>query len=340
MKKNKYILAIESSCDETSVALINLDGDVLCEITKTQIDLHKIYGGVVPEVASRSHLAEVRGILDEILTKIDTKQLVAVAATGGPGLIGGLMVGVMVAKGIAIWLDIPFIAVNHLRGHALSPRIANKNFDYPFLLLLISGGHCQILSALSHDNYQILGKTIDDSVGEAFDKVARMLGFEYPGGVYIQEAAKNGDKHKYKFKIPMDDGVNPDFSFSGLKTNVLHTIQKLGTLTHQNKCDIAASFQYTATRTLKKKLTIAMEKYLQLSLNGIQKFGVCGGVAANLEIREMLENLCQKYNFELFKPNIQHCTDNASMIAVAALEKYNNNNFDELDFEPKSRWNY
>ncbi len=335
---NKVILAIESSCDETSVAIIDLNGNILNEITKTQIDLHKIYGGVVPEIASRSHLAEIQNILETILKNIKKEDIVAVAATGGPGLIGGLIVGVMVAKGIAISLNIPFIAVNHLRGHALSSKIENKSFEYPFLLLLISGGHCQILSAKSFDDYQILGKTIDDSVGEAFDKVARMLGFDYPGGIFIQQEAIKGDKYKYKFKIPMTSGNNPDFSFSGLKTNVLHTIQKIEKLTTQNISDIAASFQYTVAKTIEKKLEIAIEKYKQYSFEGKNKLGVCGGVAANIEIRETLQQLCLKHDFELFIPSIKYCTDNASMIAIAALEAYNNKQFNTFDFEPKSQW--
>ncbi len=335
----KYILAIETSCDETSVALIDLDGNILNEITKTQIDLHKIYGGVVPEIASRSHLLEIKEILNNFLPIIDKNQLVAIAATGGPGLIGALMVGVMVAKGMAIMLNIPFIAVNHLRGHALSPKIEYKNFDYPFLSLLISGGHCQILAAKSFNDYQILGKTIDDSAGEAFDKVAKMLGFEYPGGLHIQETAKNGDHLKYKFKIPMDDGVNPDFSFSGLKTAVLKEIQKIDCLTDQNKSDIAASFQYTVARAIEKKLEIAIKKYNNLLLNNANKLGCCGGVAANIQIRQMLTSLCKKHSFDLFIPSIKYCTDNASMIAVAALEAYNNEIFSELNFEPLSKWN-
>lgn len=333
----KHILAIETSCDETSVAVIDMDGNVIKERTFSQIEIHKQYGGVVPEVASRSHVVQIQFLLKEISNDFDKTSLVAVAATGGPGLIGGLMVGVMVAKGISFAMGIPFIAVNHLEGHLLSPKIERKDFSYPFVSALMSGGHCQVVLAREFGNYEIIGKTVDDSVGEAFDKIARVLGFDYPGGKYIEQCAKAGDKDKYKFTVPMNETGNCNMSFSGLKTAAINVIKGIGELSEQDKADVSASLQNIIVKTLLIKLNNSIT-YAKSVMPEVKNLSICGGVASNLEIRSAINDLCQKHGMNMFIPSLRYCTDNASMIAVVALEYYKRELYTEDDFEPVSRW--
>ncbi len=341
MKKEKtIILGIESSCDETAVAVVDSDKNILSHVLLSSMDEHQKYGGVVPEIAARSHLLYLDGLVGKAMTEaaIDYKDLSAVAATGGPGLIGGVMVGMMGAKTIALACDIPLIAVNHLEGHALMPRLAN-DIDFPFLLLLVSGGHCQILVCENVNKYHLLGTTIDDALGEVFDKLARMMGLGYPGGPIIEELALSGDENRFDLPRPLKGRPNCDFSFSGLKTKLRQTIDMWqGENIHpQDAADLAASFQKAALDCLedrlKRAIAIAKKDFPQLST-----LVVAGGVAANQYFRKGLENLATQNQLSFYAPPLSLCTDNGVMIAWAGVERYRLNLTDGLDFKPRPRW--
>ena len=341
MNKKPTILGIESSCDETAASVIteNEHGTpiILSNIISSQTDVHKEFGGVVPELAARSHIEKIDLITKKAIDKsgIKISDIDAVASTAGPGLIVCLSVGLSFGKTMALSLDRPFIAVNHLEGHALSPKL-NSKLNYPYLLLLISGGHTQFLSVKNLGNYKRLGTTIDDAVGEAFDKTAKLIGIEFPGGPQIEVYAEKGDPNKYKLPKPIFNKGGCNLSFAGLKTAVLK-ISKI-IKTEQEKYDLAASFQKTIEEILYKKTKIAFEEFKKMNKNNKNKFVVAGGVAANKKIRDMLENLCKEENFEAIFPPMSLCGDNAAMIAMVGLEKFKLKQFSELDYPAKPRW--
>ena len=341
MNKKPLILGIESSCDETAASIIteNEQGipTILSNIVSSQVDIHKEFGGVVPELAARSHIEKIdlitKKAIDESGRKIE--EIDAVASTAGPGLIVCLSVGLSFGKAIASSLNKPFIAVNHLEGHALSPKL-NSELNYPYLLLLISGGHTQFLSVKGLGDYKRLGTTIDDAVGEAFDKTAKLLGIEFPGGPKIEIYAKKGDPKKYELPKPIFNKGGCNLSFAGLKTAVLKISKQIKT--DQERYDLAASFQRTIEEILYKKSKIAFEEFKEINKENKNKFVVAGGVAANKRIREVLTNLCKEENFEAIFPPINLCGDNAAMIAMVGLEKFKLNQFSELDYPAKPRW--
>jgi N6-L-threonylcarbamoyladenine synthase len=341
MKKKPIILGIESSCDETAASIIteNEQGKpvILSNIISSQVDVHKEFGGVVPELAARSHIEKIDLITKKAInvSRIKMNDIDAIAATAGPGLIVCLSVGLSFGKTIASLLNKPFIAVNHLEGHALSPKL-NSKLDYPYLLLLISGGHTQYLSVNQLGKYKRLGTTIDDAVGEAFDKTAKLLGIEFPGGPQIEVYAKKGDPNKYELPKPIFHKGGCNLSFAGLKTAVLRIVKQIKT--EQEKYDLAASFQKTIEEILYKKSKIAFDEFKKINTTNKNKFVVAGGVAANKRIREVLTNLCKEEDFEAIFPPINLCGDNAAMIAMVGLEKFKLKQFSELDSPAKPRW--
>ena len=342
------ILGIETSCDETAVAIVDDSKNILSHILRSQIDLHQKFGGVVPEIAARSH-AE---ILDELIllalreANLKFEDIDGFAATCGPGLIGGVIVGMMAAKTLASIYQKPFLAVNHLEAHALTTRLTS-DVEFPYLLLLISGGHCQILLAENFGDYKKLGETIDDALGEAFDKVAQMLDLPYPGGPAVEELAKHGDEKRFKFSRPLIGDKNHlfNFSFSGLKTSVRREIEQLigedfshltspKKIRAKDKVDICASFQRVVCEILVNRL----ENIFQSVDKKFSKIIIAGGVAANRHIFSNLTNWAKKYDLEIIAPPIKFCTDNAAMIAWTGVEKMHLGKIDELNFKPKARW--
>ena len=341
MKKKITILGIETSCDETAVSIIeeNLGGkpSILSNIVSSQVDVHKKFGGVVPELAARSHIEKIDFIAKEAIlkSKIKIQDIDAVATTAGPGLIVCLSVGLNFGKTIALSLKKPFIAVNHLEGHALSPKL-NYKIDYPYLLLLISGGHSQFLSVQGLGKYKRLGTTIDDAVGEAFDKTAKLLGIEFPGGPKIEEYAKLGDKNFYTLPKPIINRGGCNLSFAGLKTAVLKISKTIKS--DKEKYNLAASFQKTIEEILYKKSKNAFNEFRKNNKLKQNTFVIAGGVASNKNIRKKLADLSLKENFNPIFPPIELCSDNAAMIAMVGLEKYKLGINDKLDFPAKPRW--
>ena len=341
MSKKPIILGIESSCDETAASIITENKAglpvILSNIVSSQTDIHKEFGGVVPELAARSHIEKIDLIVNKAIKEsgIKLEEIDAIATTAGPGLIVCLSVGLSFGKAMASSLDKPFIAINHLEGHALSPKL-NSKLDYPYLLLLISGGHTQFLSVQSLGEYKRLGTTIDDALGEAFDKTGKMLGIEFPGGPQIEEYAKKGDPNKYELPKPIFHKGGCNLSFAGLKTAVLRVTKRIKT--PQEKYDLAASFQKTVEEILYKKSKIAFKEFKNLNKDCENIFVVAGGVAANKKIREVLTKLCIEENFKYIFPPISLCGDNAAMIAMVGLEKFKLNQFDKLDHPAKPRW--
>jgi len=341
MKKKIIILGIESSCDETAVSIIeenhNNKPKILSNIVSSQVDVHKEFGGVVPELAARSHIEKIDLIAKKAIneSKVKVEDIDAIAATAGPGLIVCLSVGLNFGKTIACFLNKPFIAVNHLEGHALSPKL-NSEINYPYLLLLISGGHTQFLNVQGLGKYKRLGTTIDDAVGEAFDKTAKLLGIEFPGGPIIEKYAKLGDENKFKLPKPIINKGGCNLSFAGLKTAVLKISKKIKT--KKEKYDLAASFQRTIEEILLKKTKIAFSEFKKNNTNKKNIFVIAGGVASNNKIRKKLIELSLKEKFEPIFPPINLCSDNAAMIAMVGLEKFKQNQFDDLSFPAKPRW--
>ena len=332
------VMGIESSCDETACAIVNDKREILSSVVWSQFEEHRRFGGVVPEIAARAHLEQVDLIVQEAMTEaqVDFDDLSAVAVAGGPGLIGGVIVGVMTAKAIAMAHNLPFVAVNHLEGHALMARLTN-DVAFPYLLLLVSGGHCQILAVEAPGKYVRLGGTIDDSAGEAFDKVAKMLQVGYPGGPNIERVAVYGDPKRFALPRPMKGRDDCLFSFSGLKTAVWHQIEVLGDLAEQDKADLAASFQQAVIESvidrLKHGIALFKEKYPKA-----KDLVVSGGVAANCALREAIENLARTRQMTFAAPPLKLCTDNGVMIAWAGLERFKNGKTSALDFKARPRW--
>ena len=341
MSKKPIILGIESSCDETAASIVteNEAGipTILSNVISSQIDVHKEFGGVVPELAARSHMEKIDFIVNKAIkdSGININDIDAVASTAGPGLIVCLSVGLSFGKALSASLNIPFIAVNHLEGHALSPKLDSK-LDYPYLLLLISGGHTQFLDVKKLGKYKRLGTTIDDALGEAFDKTAKLLGIDFPGGPQIEIFAKKGDQNKYKLPKPIFNKGGCNLSFAGLKTAILKISKQIKT--EQEKFDLAASFQKTINDILHKKTQIAFKEFEKENKLKEKIFVIAGGVAANKHIRNMFINLCKEKEYQYIFPSIKLCGDNAAMIAMVGLEKFKTKKFDNLDFPAKPRW--
>tara|TARA_Y100001970_G_scaffold55315_1_gene70062 strand:- start:933 stop:2006 length:1074 start_codon:yes stop_codon:yes gene_type:complete len=341
MSKKPFILGIETSCDETAASILTENDNghpiILSNIISSQIDIHKEFGGVVPELAARSHIEKIDWIVKKAIedSGVEIEEIDAVASTAGPGLVVCLSVGLSFGKAFAASINKPFIAVNHLEGHALSPKL-NSKINYPYLLLLISGGHSQYLSVKNLGDYKRLGTTIDDAIGEAYDKTAKLLGIEFPGGPQIEILAEKGDPHKYNLPKPIFNKGGCNLSFAGLKTAILKLSKEIKT--EQEKFDLAASFQKTVIEILYKKTIIAFTEFENTVKTKENKFVVAGGVAANKKIRDMLTNLCKDKSYEPIFPPIELCGDNAAMIAVVGLEKFKLKQFNNFDYPAKPRW--
>ena len=340
MNKKITILGIESSCDETAASILQEENGqikILSNIVSSQFDIHREFGGVVPELAARAHVEKIDLISEKAIleSKITLDEIDAVAATAGPGLIVCLTVGLNFGKTVAASLNKPFVAVNHLEGHALSPKL-NSDLEFPYLLLLISGGHTQYLYVESLGKYKRLGTTIDDALGEAFDKTAKIIGIEFPGGPKIEKYAKKGNKNRFKLPKPILNRGGCNLSFAGLKTATLRIQSEIKT--EQDKFDLAASFQKTIEEILHEKTKRAFEIYLNENAYLKKTFVVAGGVAANQGIKNTLENLSKENKFECLFPDINLCSDNAAMIALVGLEKFKKKLFNELDFKVNPRW--
>lgn len=340
------VLGIESSCDETAAAIVNEKKEIVSECLWTQIEDHKVYGGVVPEIAARAHLEHIDDIIEHTLKKAGLKpdDIDAFAASSGPGLIGGVVIGVMAAKALALALNKPFIAVNHLEGHALAPRLTG-DVKYPYLLLLVSGGHCQILIVKGVGDFERLGTTIDDAAGEAFDKVSKMLNLGYPGGPIIEKMAELGNEHRFVLPRPLCNSNDCNLSFSGLKTAVRKIIESYandGIIEHsimrkRDVADICASFQLAVADCLIHKLEKAIEIFKQNYPEG-KDIVVSGGVAANTYLRKRMQELAERSGLIFSAPPIRFCTDNGVMIAWAGLERFAKGFQNDLDFKPRPRW--
>jgi N6-L-threonylcarbamoyladenine synthase len=333
------VLGIETSCDETAAALVTDQRQVLADVVLSQLEDHRPFGGIVPEIAARAHLEHVDRLVAEAMRRagLGYGQLDAVAATGGPGLIGGVMVGVATAKAIALAAGKPFVAVNHLEGHALTARLTH-GLDFPYLLLLASGGHCQLLAVLGVGQYRRLGSTIDDAAGEAFDKVAKMVGLGYPGGPRVEKAARSGDPARFALPRPMKGKPGCDFSFSGLKNAVRLLVESLPKpLSDQDVADVCAGFQAAVADSVADRTRRALAEFTARWPEG-RTLVVAGGVAANQALRDTLVAVAGQAGFTFLAPPLGLCTDNAAMIAWAGVERFSLGLRDGLDFAPRPRW--
>ena len=322
-------LGIESSCDETAAALVDSDRRIIAQRIASQDEAHRPYGGVVPEIAARAHVEKLTPLIEATLADagMTLDQVDAIAATAGPGLIGGVMVGLVTAKALALASDKPLIAINHLEGHALSPRLADATLGFPYLLLLVSGGHCQLLLVSGVGHYRRLATTIDDALGEAFDKTAKILGLGYPGGPAVERLAAQGNAKAVPLPRPLLGSAEPHFSFAGLKSAVLRAKQAG---VHAD-ADIAAAFQQAAVDCILDRTTRALEH-----AGGATALVVAGGVAANLAIRGALKGLASAHRLRFVAPPLVLCTDNAAMIAWAGIERLGQS--DPLDISARPRW--
>lgn len=334
------VLGIETSCDETAAAVVGDDRRIRANIVLSQIEEHRPYQGVVPEIAARSHLDHIDRLVAEALAESGCgwTDLDGIAATAGPGLIGGVLVGLTTAKAIALVKGLPLIAVNHLEGHALSARLAD-GIDFPYLLLLVSGGHCLLVAVEDVGRYRRYGGTVDDAIGEAFDKTAALLNLGYPGGPAVENAARDGDASRFRLPRPMAGRPGCDFSFSGLKTAVRHAVAALpdGTAGPRDSADLAAAFQEATADVLADRAANAIERFLSEFPDG-QHFVVAGGVAANDAIRETLSRAVAAEGMQFVAPPAELCTDNAAMIAWAGLERLRLGLTDSMDFAALPRW--
>ena len=341
------VLGIETSCDETAASVVAWRAGsaprILSNVVLSQLEEHAAFGGVVPEIAARAHVEALDGIVEAALTEAGTTldDVDAVAATAGPGLIGGLLVGLMTAKAIAAAAGKPLIAVNHLEGHALSARLIGE-VEFPYLILLVSGGHTQILLVEGPGRYERWASTIDDAIGEAFDKTAKLLGLPYPGGPNVERVARGGDARRFDFPHPLKGEARPDFSFSGLKTAVRQAATAIAPLSDQDVADIAASFQRAIVETLADRVARSLERFRVEHPNAeAPTLVVAGGVAANGPIRAALLDLCERHGFAFLAPPAALCTDNAAMIAWAGIERLRAGlaaDGDPMAMAPRSRW--
>jgi len=334
------VLGIETSCDETAAAVVTDQREILSDVVLTQIEQHRPFGGIVPEVAARAHLEFADQVVKDAMSQANMafSDLAGVAVTGGPGLIGGVIVGVMTAKAIAMAHNLPFIAVNHLEGHALTARLTN-DVDFPYLLLLASGGHTQLLAVRGVGDYVRLGTTIDDAVGEAFDKSAKILGLGYPGGPPLEAAARLGDAQRFALPRPLRGKPGCNFSFSGLKAAVKRSVDALppGELLPQDINDMAASFQAAVADVIGERTKKAIAQFRNLCPQG-STIVIAGGVAANTALRQRLGDVAESEGLVLAAPPLHLCTDNGAMIAWAGIEHLKLNQINNLNFSPRPRW--
>ncbi|UOR14308.1 tRNA (adenosine(37)-N6)-threonylcarbamoyltransferase complex transferase subunit TsaD [Qipengyuania aquimaris] len=327
------VLGIESSCDETAAALVDSERRIVAQRIASQDEQHAPFGGVVPEIAARAHAERLAPMIEGVLEDagVALEDCDAIAATAGPGLIGGVMVGLVSAKALAMASDVPLIAINHLEGHALSPRLADDALEFPYVLLLVSGGHCQILRVDGVGRYRRLATTIDDALGEAFDKTAKILGLGFPGGPAVERIAKEGDASAVPLPRPMVGSGEPHFSFAGLKSAVLRAHES----GKYEAADIAASFQQAAIDCVVDRLEVALE-----GMQGVETLVVAGGVAANASVRAALEGVASDHDMRFTAPPPKLCTDNAAMIAWAGIERLSMEGFapDPLEISARPRW--
>lgn len=331
------ILGIETSCDETGVALYDSEQGILADALYSQIELHAEYGGVVPELASRDHVRKLLPLIEEVMQRAGCGKtdVDAIAYTAGPGLVGALMVGASVAKSLAFAWGIPAVAVHHMEGHLLAPLLESPAPEAPFVALLVSGGHTQLVNVEAIGRYDILGESLDDAAGEAFDKTAKMLGLGYPGGPAIAKAAQQGTPNRFQFPRPMVDRPGLDFSFSGLKTYTLNTrddCAEQGELTQQDVADIAWAFQDAVVDTLALKCRRALRQ------TGAKRLVVAGGVSANTLLREKLAEMVAREKAEVFYPQLRYCTDNGAMIAYAGYQRMLAGADENLNVQVRARW--
>ena len=332
------ILGIETSCDETGVAIYDEEKGLIANQLHTQIALHADYGGVVPELASRDHIRKLAPLLQAALQEahLTAKDIDGIAYTSGPGLVGALLVGSTVARSLAYAWNVPAIGVHHMEGHLLAPMLEENSPHFPFVALLVSGGHTQLVRVDGVGRYELLGESIDDAAGEAFDKTAKLLGLDYPGGAALARLALKGTPNRFAFPRPMTDRPGLDFSFSGLKTfaaNTLHQVmQEEGELTEQSKADIAYAFQEAVVDTLAIKCKRALKQ------TGLKRLVIAGGVSANKQLRQTLAELMQQLGGEVFYPQPQFCTDNGAMIAYAGFLRLKQGQQQDLAIEVRPRW--
>ena len=347
MSQDLTVLGLESSCDDTAAAIVRHSAEkgaeILASVVYGQTDLHSAFGGVVPEIAARAHTEKLDVSVSEAMRQagLGFDDLDAIAVTAGPGLIGGVLSGVMCAKGLSVSTGLPLIGVNHLVGHALTPRMTD-GIAYPYLMLLVSGGHCQFLIAHSATEFSRLGGTIDDAPGEAFDKVARLLGLPQPGGPSVEAEATKGDPKRFRMPRPLLDRDDCNLSFSGLKTALLRArdqiVAEKGGLTRQDRADLCAGFQQAVVDVLSAKLERALDEYISRTGTKSPTVAVAGGVAANKPIREGLETVCARLETVFLAPPLRYCTDNAAMIAYAGTELFNSGQRDDMTLAARPRW--
>ena len=328
------VLGIETSCDETGVAVYDDNQGLMADLLYSQVALHAEYGGVVPELASRDHIRKTLPMINEALALSHSTQadIDAIAYTAGPGLVGALLVGASIAKSLAFAWQIPAIGIHHMEGHLLAPLMSADKPNYPFLALLVSGGHTQLMSCQALGQYELLGESLDDAAGEAFDKVAKMLGLAYPGGPAIEALARQGKRARFRFPRPMTDRPGLDFSFSGLKTFTMNTLRKLDSPTDQDRADIALAFQTAVTETVKIKCRRAVEQ------TGLTQMVIAGGVSANQALRQSLEALTRETGCRVYYPELKLCTDNGAMIAYAGLQHLQKGHSEDLAIHVRPRW--
>ncbi|MEH6637370.1 MAG: tRNA (adenosine(37)-N6)-threonylcarbamoyltransferase complex transferase subunit TsaD [Halioglobus sp.] len=331
------ILGLETSCDETGVALYDTQRGLLADALFSQVDIHVEYGGVVPELASRDHVRKTLPLIEQVLADsgCTAQDIDGVAYTAGPGLVGALMVGATLAKALAWGWGVPVLGVHHMEGHLLAPMLEEEHPDYPFVALLVSGGHTQLVRVDGIGQYTMLGESLDDAAGEAFDKAAKMLGLPYPGGPHIARMAQQGNPERFNFPRPMVNRPGLDFSFSGLKTYTLNTVaecRQAGALTEQDKCDIARAFEEAVVATLVIKCRRALKQ------EGLKTLVIAGGVSANVSLRSQLERALDKEGARVFYPAPMYCTDNGAMIAYAGAQRLQAGQVDTKETRVRPRW--
>lgn len=331
------VLGIETSCDETGVAIYNVNDGLIAHALYSQIAVHREYGGVVPELASRDHVRKTLPLVKEVLAKagLTSADIDGVAYTAGPGLIGALMVGATLARSLALGWGVPVLGVHHMEGHLLAPMLEDERPEFPFVALLVSGGHTQLVRVDGIGEYTMLGESVDDAAGEAFDKAAKMLGLPYPGGPHVAKLAEQGRSDRFNFPRPMVNRPGLDFSFSGLKTHTLTTIRALeaeGELSEQDKADVARAFEEAVVSTLVIKCRRALEQ------EGLQRLVMAGGVSANRNLRQQLAAILGKRGAEVFYPSLQFCTDNGAMIAYAGAQRLAAGQRDDVEVLVRPRW--
>ncbi|MDM1695562.1 tRNA (adenosine(37)-N6)-threonylcarbamoyltransferase complex transferase subunit TsaD [Thiopseudomonas alkaliphila] len=331
------VLGIETSCDETGVALYDSQQGLLADALFSQIDLHRVYGGVVPELASRDHVKRLLPLIKQVLAEANkqAQQIDAIAYTAGPGLVGALLVGASCAKALAFAWQVPVLGVHHMEGHLLAPMLESKPPQFPFIALLVSGGHTQLVRVDGIGQYRVLGESIDDAAGEAFDKTAKMLGLRYPGGPEIAKLAEQGQPGRFKLPRPMTDRPSLDFSFSGLKTSTLtawHKAEQSGVANQQAKADLAYAFQEAVVKTLTIKCERALEQ------EGLKRLVIAGGVSANQALRQELEAMLAAHQGEVFYARARFCTDNGAMIAYAGCQRLLAGQVDAPGTNVRARW--